>query len=66
MITEKLMAGTTRIILTPMRMTRGPVIPTGERMIGRGKMLRTVVATENTVPVSTEDDIKTILSTVKL
>ena len=53
------MAGTTQIILTLMRMTRGPVIPTGESMIGIGEMVRAVVVTENRVRVSTEDDIKT-------
>ena len=61
MITERdrPMAGTTQIILTLMRMTRGPVIPTGESMIGIGEMVRSVVVTENRVRVSTEDDIKT-------
>ena len=63
--TDRQMAGTTPIILTLMRMTHGPVIPTGEIMIGRGGRCRTIiVATENTVPVYTEDDINFARKTV--
>ena len=66
LITERdmLMAGTSQI-LTLMRLTRGPVILTGETMRGRGieETIGTLVASEISARISTEDGIKSSLCT---
>ena len=54
---DRVMAGTTPVILTLMRRSPGPVILTGESMRGREEAVRTLVVPEISVLVRTEDDI---------